>query len=299
MSQRRTSRSFRIALALSVLLHLALLVWLWRVQSVPPAIAQRPAPIEVEISETTVTAPAAPSSQTPAPIPPQTPAAKTTAHVRAHSGTTATGSKAIATSLPSTAPASDSPLRQQPSGISLAPSATLLGIPPLVASGEGPSAQSAAQRLVQSLVVEHRRLRQPPNGYFSELRLALETLWQLEALIDAHRSLVPEGDRARVRLVQAADGAVQEVAFVVPPRSGELGRALLADLQTGSTPLPRPPPEVLHGRTQVASLWEFMVKPAPATVKLSFDFDLVSLVDKHAIPKWTRKRVEFLAREDE
>jgi hypothetical protein len=109
---------------------------------------------------------------------------------------------------------------------------------------------------------------------------------------------MPGGDRARVRLVQREDGALVEVALVSPPQSPEIGRSLIGDLQAGAASLPRPPPEVMRGRPQLASLWEFLLKPQAPVVRLALDFDMVSLVDKRAIPKATRKRVEFLLQEE-
>jgi hypothetical protein len=192
---------------------------------------------------------------------------------------------------------SDAPVLDPSSAIVLVPSPLTPGSPTsLQQDNEPPSVHAQAARIVREVAAEHRRATQPPNEYFTELRAALEGLWRVEAL--ERRKAMPEGDKARVRLVQREDGALLEVALITPPQSAEIGRSLLGDLQAGAASLPRPPPEVMRGRPQLASLWEFLLKPQAPAVKLTLDFDMVSLVDKRAIPKFTRKRVEFILQEE-
>src|SRR5262249_13457934 len=143
---------------------------------------------------------------------------------------------------------SDAPTRESEGGIVLAPTPSVPSGPLELHGGQAPTAQDQATRIVQELAAEHRRARQPPNEYFRELRLALEGLWQVEALVAARRVNAPQGDRARVRLVQAADGELVEVAMVTAPQSPELARGLLGDLQAARGSFPPPPPEVMQGR---------------------------------------------------
>ncbi|MFN0061383.1 MAG: hypothetical protein ACKVPX_02535 [Myxococcaceae bacterium] len=157
-------------------------------------------------------------------------------------------------------------------------------------------AKQRAVGIVQGLVDDRLRERRPTSNYFGTLRDTLETLWHLDPLLSSRKVDAGQGDTARVRLVQRNDGALLEVSLLAPPRSAELGRNLLADLRAGAATLPPPPPEVLRGRDQFASLWDFRVKP-PTGIKLSVEFDAVAIFDKRALPKSTRKAVEFIREE--
>ena len=297
---RSRPSQLRVALALSVLLHVAIGLWLWRHRSEPTARVEASvaAPVEVEITETVRPAPASVRTASPS---------------RSPGAARVSGSRTV---RPVPLPDLAQPLAQQPGGIPVAPGlasdrpsrplanlevvpGAVLSMGPAVTRGEPPSAQAVASGLMRQLAAQNRLERGAPrNGYFSELRISLEALWQVEVLLAQHHSLDAETDHARVRLVQAPDGSLRDVAFVTPPNSGELGRALLADLHAGAATLPRPPPEVVRGHAEVASVWDFTLKAPSSPIKLSFDFDLTSLVDKRAIPKPTRKRVEFLLAEE-
>ena len=301
MRSRRSSRSLRVALVLSALIHLCVLGWMWtRPQPAPPAVAVRP--IEIEINTLPPPAPEALPAKPVEPPPRRAPVKPLRVAVRETTpppqGTPEAPNKGGG------GLASDVPTREDvphPNVMTLMPSSHFTLGPSTVVRGPGdehPSAQTQAARIVGDIVAQNRRTHQAPHDFFRELRVALEGLWQVDVLIQARRVMAQDGDKARVRLVQNADGTVAEVAFVTPPMSAELARGLLADLQNGNAALPAPPAALMRGRPQMATLWDFMVKPPPPVVKLSFEFDVTALLDKRALPKYTRKRVEFLAQEE-
>ena len=203
MKSRRSARPLSFALALSALLHAAVLAYLWKERPAAETVLLSP-PLEIEITETVKPAPpvAGDEKPPPAPVPPRRRVVRREVARLEVPGT-------VDPKPPSLT--SDAPLREpeERGAITLVPSPDLPVGPMVYQRDEAPTAQSQAARIAREVAAEHRRERQPPNEYFRELRMARITPEELRRRIDAGA-----GDLAIIDTRSELD--VKQVPYLIP-----------------------------------------------------------------------------------
>ncbi|MBU8897738.1 energy transducer TonB [Corallococcus sp. M34] len=80
---------------------------------------------------------------------------------------------------------------------------------------------------------------------------------------------------AVIRVEQDAEGALLDVRLVSPSHAPEVDREAVKDVRAAARMLPPPPPEALHGRDRIISLWQFelVISISPPVPSFSFEFD--------------------------
>ena len=105
--------------------------------------------------------------------------------------------------------------------------------------------------------------------------------------------------KATVRVVQDAKGRLVAAELVSPSNDPVVDREALADVRSAAQGLPVPPEEVLAGRVQLVSLWQFelIVSITPPVPSIQFEFDeAVGSVDPRLpLDRRIYKRVRLLA----
>lgn len=81
--------------------------------------------------------------------------------------------------------------------------------------------------------------------------------------------------RATLRVVQARDGRLMDVAIVEPSNDLNVDREAIVDVRAAAERLPKPPPEAIGQRETFASLWNFelVVSITPPIPTITFEFD--------------------------
>ncbi|MBJ6764767.1 energy transducer TonB [Myxococcaceae bacterium JPH2] len=80
---------------------------------------------------------------------------------------------------------------------------------------------------------------------------------------------------AVIRVEQNAEGELLDVRLVSPSHAPEVDREAVKDVRAAARMLPPPPPEALHGRSRIISLWQFelVISISPPVPSFSFEFD--------------------------
>ena len=303
----RRSRTGWVALGVSLALHLLVLLALHAQPPAPPP--PRPPALEVEVVHLP---PAPPAQVAPAPAqPPAAPAAPAApARVRkrkeervaqAPAAAPAPQPAAPGASDVPRAPAADAPIADR--GTLLTP--TLRPPPPPPDDGvrvegaegglhaRGPRGDVAGN-IVRESVGQQNVARGSVHAYFGQLRDVLEAVWNVRRV--AHEDRRKSRVGAQVRLTQGADGALRAIELVFSSSDDDIDRGLIQDLRAAAHDLPRPPAEVVRGRSEFTSLWtfQFMARSPYRAKGAVATFDIMNLVDKKAIPPPLDKRVELL-----
>ena len=310
MPRRDHRRSWLIALAASALAHWALFAWLSSGGDSHEAVVAS-APIEIELVQVE-------PPRTAAPVATGLPAGKSTSRSPGVPAGPATRTRSpVAASpspkqgLPAEAPLNspDAPLASTGRGDFLVPRARLdapadgvwLELP---SPGDGPrfaappvprDAQELVARTVADAVGRHRVESGNVPTYFSELRAVLVIAWDVHRVVErrSRRGAAMPRSRTTIRLVQDRAGYLVRAEILAPAQDAEVAAEAISDLQRARDGLPKPPPDAIGDREQLASTWAFDYVPLPPAVTYPVTFDLVVLIDPKAIPKPTDKKLSL------
>ena len=290
-SKWRVSRVL-IAFALSLAVHLAVLLWPRTHVISPRQPGPPPSATEVEIRET---APRAEPSRQPSPP------SKSASLQRGSSKKSLETKREIAagkSSVDSELRRSDAPTVSRDAGVappdlvphlnlSLRESLPAAREEPVIEGISGLHAPPVHKDVVAASAASVLGRKRVESGnvdpYFSRLRETLTESWN----ISERPKKVPQP--ISVRITQARTGHLLSAELIAPSQDAGWDRGLLFDLKRAAYRLPEPPLEVFSGHGRLASEWSFQYAPQAAT-----DFDVVNLFDKKAIPKSSGKRVELL-----
>ncbi len=315
MARSRSRLPLVLALAASGVLH----VFLFReLREAPPPQAP-PASSLVELEIRTVTRPPAPVVQAPAPPAPApirprpkrvpgAPAAQAPRVAEAPPASSEDPAPAPAASYvpsaPSQALTSDFPVRRDSLLPRVLPADPARGLPEPLAgtSGKDPGTGAPGTRLrapepqdpgdaLRALVAQQRVRSGFVHTYFGQLQDVLLAAWRASGTSSRRKS--GRACEVEVRLVQAPSGRLQEVSIRFPSCDPRMDEELLSDLRAAAASLPAPPPEVVGSRDSVRSVYRFSFQPPPTLPPL--EFDVVSLVDRKAIPSFNPKRVTLVS----
>ena len=291
-SKRRVSRVL-IAFALSLAVHLGVLLWPRTQVSSPRRPGPPPSATEIEIHET------APQAEPLSPRP--SPPSKSASLQRGSSKKSIEARREIAAgkgSVDSELQRSDAPTVSRDGGVappdlvphlnlSLRESLSAAREEPVIEGISGLHAPPVHKDVVAASAASVLGRKRVESGnvdpYFSRLRETLTESWNISER--PKKVLQP----ISVRITQARTGHLVSAELIAPSQDAGWDRGLLFDLKRAGHRLPEPPLEVFSGHGRLASEWSFQYAPQAAT-----DFDVVNLFDKKAIPKSSGKRVELL-----
>lgn len=304
---------------MSLALHAAVLAWLARRSTPPPP---RPANVPVQLvflgprpAPKPASPPSAMSAKPPSPKPagpsrhapsrprsaepsPSSPPIATVPDGKAHSGA----------ALPSDAPRADG-MGRFPGQTGPGPRVDDLSLLSQMPSVSTPDAHGGAivsdpKAVVDSTVSQAVGIQRAAGSvpfYFHDLRLALQAAWDVNRIIQRKRrdGLMPRPTRTLVRLVQDREGHLLHLAVIAASRDPEVDTAVLLDLQRVARSLPVPTPDALGSRERLVTVWQldFIPPPPGVEIKTSGGFDIMNLVDKHAIPPPSTKILKLLSYE--
>jgi hypothetical protein len=150
-----------------------------------------------------------------------------------------------------------------------------------------------AQELVAGTATAAVNARRIESGniptYFTELKSMLVVAWDIDSVVNRHPAMGQTG--ATLKVVQDRSGLLVEVHLLAPSGDRDFDKSLITDLQRASASFPKPPPDAIGEREQLASVWAFVYRP------LALDppsFDIVNLIDPRAIPRPSPKKLSLL-----
>jgi hypothetical protein len=298
------------AVAASVLVHGAFFVWV-STRSEPPDEVPANVPVEFEVVKVESLRPAvpavAPVLEVKEPV-----AGKGAARSARERPTKPPLTPAVDADVLSSAPARvppDAPLAPTGRGDFLVPKARLdlpaeevwLELPKptdgprFAAPPTAKNPQELVERTVADAVGHYRVESGNVPTYFSELRAVLVIAWDVHRVVERRSRTGSSMPRSRttIRLVQDRTGYLLRAEILAPAQDAEVATEAIADLQRARDGLPRPPPDALGDREQLASTWAFDYVPLPPPVTYPMVFDLVVIIDPKAIPKPTDKKISL------
>ncbi|MHB8878033.1 MAG: hypothetical protein ACYC8T_30420 [Myxococcaceae bacterium] len=158
-------------------------------------------------------------------------------------------------------------------------------------------AQELVAKTVSGAVGRHRVESGNIPTYFSELKSVLVIAWDVQRVVERRKGRGSSLGRTRttVRLVQDRTGYLVRAEILAPSEDAEVAAEVISDLQRARDGLPKPPPDAIGDRPQLASTWAFDYVPLPPAVQVPMTFDIVVLIDPKAIPKPTVKKVNLMS----